>query len=313
MKRSSKYQIYQIVVSGLLLSLSFVLGMISKFVPFFRMPSGGGISLAMIPLTFIGLILGPIYGLVSGFLYGTFNMLVDGAFSWGFASILLDYFLSYSSAFICGFFRKYFYKKRIWSIIVSLALFISLRFICHFLSGVILYNPYIEETGIIFSAPAVVYSTIYNLGYLLPTFIVSLLVSLIISEPIFKLFNNNIFIILGKKYLDDNKENNNIEIIMYYLLGLSLICLIFSNILNISLKDISINFSFLSIVSLVLSSLIFIYNLYLVSFKDEFTYSKETIRYILFQTNYKLYFYLTILSIPIISFSILSICFNFIK
>ena len=311
MKKSDKYQIYQVVVSGLLLSLSFVLGMISKLVPFFRMPSGGGISLAMIPLSFVGLILGPIYGLVSGFLYGVFNMLIDGAFSWGFPSILLDYFLSYSSAFVCGFFRKYFYKKKIWSVVVSLSLFIVLRFFFHFLSGVILYNPYIDETGIMFSLPAVLYSTIYNLGYLLPTFIISLLVSLMIIQPIFRLFNNNIFLTLGKKYYDKENDHSSIEIILYYLTLISFVSMIISFAFNVSYDEMTINFSFLAIISLIISTYALINSVYLIYFRDENEYKKELIRYKVFKTNYRLHISNIILIIPIITLSITSICLNY--
>ena len=311
MKRSNKYQIYQIAISGLLLSLSFVLGIISKFVPFFRMPSGGGISLAMIPLTFSGLILGPVYGLVSGLLYGVFNMLVDGAFSWGFPSILLDYFLSYSSAFVCGFFSKYFYRKKIWSFIASLVLFILLRFICHFMSGILLYNPYVEEEGTLFSIPAIIYSTIYNIGYLLPTFIVSLLVSLIISQPIFNLLNNNIFITLGEKYEIKGSKKYSFDINSCLLVALSVISLLLSFIFKINLRDISINFGFLSIISLIIGVIVLIYCLLSTIFKKEELYNKNLNQIKIFKNNYYLYLTNIVLTIPIIMFSILSIVINY--
>ena len=312
--KSNKYKIYQVASSGLLIALSIVLGIISKFVPFFRMPSGGGISLAMIPLTFSGLILGPIYGLVCGLLYSIFNMLIDGAFSWGLPSIVLDYFLSYSSAFICGFFRKYFYKKKTWSIVTSLSIFITLRFICHFLSGVLIFNPYFEETNKLFTIQAVTYSSIYNLGYLVPTLIVSIFISLIIVQPIFKLFNNSIFQVLGSKYL--NKENNDStkEIVISYLSLVSLICLVLSFIFKVTLVDISVNFGFLSIISLSISTILFIYLIYLFNYSDDKYISGVNILGI--RTNistYSIYFINIVINTIFISISILSICFNFIS
>ena len=312
--KSNKYKIYQVASSGLLIALSIVLGIISKFVPFFRMASGGGLSLAMIPLTFSGLILGPIYGLVCGLLYSIFNMLIDGAFSWGLPSIVLDYFLSYSSAFICGFFRKYFYKKKTWSIVTSLSIFITLRFICHFLSGVLIFNPYFEETNKLFTIQAVTYSSIYNLGYLVPTLIVSIFISLIIVQPIFKLFNNSIFQVLGSKYL--NKENNDStkEIVISYLSLVSLICLVLSFIFKVTLVDISVNFGFLSIISLSISAILFIYLRYLFNYSDD-KYIRD-VKILGIRTNistYSIYFINIVINTIFISISILSICFNFIS
>lgn len=310
MKVSNKYKIYQIATSGLLLALSFVLGIISKFIPFFRMPSGGGISLAMIPLTFTGLILGPVYGLIAGLLYSIFNMLVDGAFSWGIPSLFLDYFLPYSSAAICGLFRSYFYKKKTWSIVVSLVSFVFIRFICHFLSGVLLFNPYFEETNKLFTLEAVSYSTIYNLGYLIPTLIVSLIVSLIISQPIFKLFNNSIFQVLGSKYFDKSENNLGREKLISYASILSLICLLFSYIFNIALKDIEVNLAFLSIISLSISTLLIVYIMILFNNENK-EYSIKFLKENINISLYDIYFINVLSNTVLMSLSIVSICVNY--
>lgn len=311
MKSSNKYKIYQIATSGLLIALSIVLGIISKFVPFFRMPSGGGISLAMIPLTFSGLILGPIYGLVCGLAYSIFNMLIDGAFSWGLPSILLDYFLSYSSAAICGLFRKYFYQKKAWSIIVSLTLFTSLRFICHFFSGVLLFNPYFEETNKLFTLQAVSYSTIYNLGYLLPTLIVALFISLILSQPIFRLFNNSVFQVLGSKYSEEKEGKHNKENFLFYTSIISFICVLLSFVFKVTLNDISVNFGFFAIISVIISSLLFVYLTYLFINSEDQYYQVNIFNNKFTFSSFAIYFLCIIINIIIITLSILSICLSY--
>ena len=304
--KNNKHQIYQIVMSAILLALSIVMGLLSKLIPFFRMPSGGSLSLSMIPLTLSGLILGPIYGLVTGFSYGLINMLVDGAFSYGPLCLLFDYFLAYASGFVCGFFRKYYYKNNVWSFVFALSSFILLRLLFHTLSGIIVFNDYLEETGKLFSAKAISFSLIYNASYLIPTFIVSLILLIMLSSTLFRLNKSHIFKILGEKYISDENEKYIYDIVLIYLLGLSLLSYIIS---LIPFSDDG-NTILLSYVSLIISFIIIVFSSLLLLKKDIINYdTNQKIRMKLFKNNYFLYIILDGISLIIYSISLISIAY----
>ncbi len=99
--------------------------------------------------------------------------IMDGLFGWGLsplmliACILLDYLLAFSVLGIAGLFRK----QGIVGWIIGIVIAVGLRFVCHFLSGVVIWQSFGELwEGFTINNP-ILYSFIYNGCYMLPEMI----------------------------------------------------------------------------------------------------------------------------------------------
>ena len=160
-----KNQIEKICISGIMLALSSVLSLIK--IPFG--PLGGSITLlSMIPVSLLGIWYGFGFALLPCVIYGVIQLFLDGFLSWGLTPLILvgslffDYIFAFGILSVSGVFRN---KKggRIWGV----ALGCFGRFICHFISGLIFFR-----TFDVFSSP-VLYSLVYNGGYMLPELILT--------------------------------------------------------------------------------------------------------------------------------------------
>lgn len=139
---------YMITSGALVLAMSQLL----SYVKFFELPQSGSVTLAsMAPILFFPLICGPKYGLITSFTYGILQFVLGGTF-YHPLSLILDYLLAFGVLGITGFFRK-----NLKTFLAGSFFAMFLRYICHFLSGFILFGEY---------APAgqspVIYSAIYN-------------------------------------------------------------------------------------------------------------------------------------------------------
>lgn len=140
---------------ALCVSLSVVL----SYLKVFKMPQGGSITLEMAPLIFFAYRHGFKWGISAGALSGLFQMLFGGAVYHPLQAIL-----DYPAAFACVGFAGAFGRHFVIASIVGGAL----RLLCHVVSGAVFFGSY---------APAGqnpwLYSTIYNLTYMIPALIIS--------------------------------------------------------------------------------------------------------------------------------------------
>ena len=156
--------------SAILLALAVAL---SYLKPFGDMPWGGSITiLSMLPLCLVAIKYGTLWGLGTAFCYSWFQILQGGVFAWGLtpgmliASLLLDYILAFTVLGFAGIFRK----KGYWGMLLGIALVITVRFLVHYVAGVVLWANLDEfvafgETWI--NRPYL-YSLVYNGAYMLP-------------------------------------------------------------------------------------------------------------------------------------------------
>ena len=136
-------KVHKMVLTALMVSAAFVIAVLMKLMPLMRMPNGGSVSLAMLPIFIVGFMLGPKYGFIAGITYGLLNFLSDGyAFHW--ASLVFDYIVAFGCLGISGFFARYALrgKKRINYIYFALGMIIPsvLRFMAHTVAGVMAWN-----------------------------------------------------------------------------------------------------------------------------------------------------------------------------
>ena len=82
----------------IMIALALVLGLLKVF----ELPQGGSISLEMLPLLFFCVRWGMGGGFIACFAFGVLQVFIQGAVSWGWQSILLDYVLAFGVMGIAG-------------------------------------------------------------------------------------------------------------------------------------------------------------------------------------------------------------------
>lgn len=128
--KSLKFDSKLIARIGLAIALAFILDMLKIY----RLPNGGGsISLgSMIPIMLISFVYGPSIGLFTGFIFGIFKLIVD-PYILNPIQVLFDYPMPFMAIGIVGFFKNRY---------LGATLGMFLRFICHFISGIIFFGSY---------------------------------------------------------------------------------------------------------------------------------------------------------------------------
>ncbi len=168
MKENAKKPIYRLTLSAVFIALSTVLSMIKVYEP----PLGGGVTLfSMVPIIMISCMFGVKWGLGVSFVYALGQMLISfgEVCSWGLtpltliATFVFDYILAY---FVLGF-AGVFSKKGYVGMIIGAALVLILRFLCHFGTGVFIFDIWCEWDNVW------LYSLLYNGGYMLPELIIT--------------------------------------------------------------------------------------------------------------------------------------------
>ena len=173
----------KITTSAMLIALSAILSLI----PIFSAPYGGTVTAAsMVPIIIIGLLYGTKWGILSGFVYSLLQMLTGGIapppvqnFLMYALVVSIDYLIAFTVLGLSGFFFKIM-KKQKFAIPVSGTIVMLLRFICHFLSGILIWDVYAPE-----GTPVWLYSLLYNGGYMLPEIIISTVILCALIVPIY--------------------------------------------------------------------------------------------------------------------------------
>ena len=164
-----KLSIKQITVSGLCLALAFVL---SHF-KFAKLPMGGSITLfSMFCVTYIGYIYGPRVSIASGIAYGLLQLIED-PYIVSIPQLFCDYILAFGALGLGGLF----YEKKQGMIKGYIAGVIG-RYFFAILSGVVFFAYYAPE-----GTSPLVYSITYNATYIVPEFILTIIV---LSIPVIK-------------------------------------------------------------------------------------------------------------------------------
>ena len=182
-------RIHILCESAILVALAVVLSIVSKLLlepvlaPLF--PFGGSVtSFSMLPICIISIKHGLGWGLAGGFCFSWFQILQGGVFAWGLtpgmliASLLLDYILAFTVLGLAGMFRKF----GTWGMIGGVALVCALRFLIHFIAGVLLWANLEEFVafGQAWINRPVLYSLVYNGGYMLPETILTVIGAVLI-------------------------------------------------------------------------------------------------------------------------------------
>ena len=168
----------KVLVEG---ALMVALATVLCFIRIIRLPWGGSVTLlSMLPIVLFSIKRGLKAGFAASVLFSLiqlFQGILDGLFGWGLkpgmliACIFLDYLLAYSIIGIAGIFRK----KGLTGWIVGIAIAVTLRFLVHFISGVVIWHSYGELWEGFSTENSVIYSLVYNGCYMLPELIFTLI------------------------------------------------------------------------------------------------------------------------------------------
>ena len=180
----------KLTTCALLIALATVLMWVSKLIPAPWL-QGGSITIAsMVPIVIAGILFGTKWGLCASVAYAIIQMLFGfyppptQTFGYFVLVVLLDYIIAFGVLGLSGFFYKLFGKKG-WAIPVSAAIVTTLRYVCHILSGILIWGVYAEEGQSVLS-----YSLIYNGTYMIPEIIITTIVTALIFKMGF--FKNQI-------------------------------------------------------------------------------------------------------------------------
>jgi thiamine transporter len=156
-----------IVYAAICIALGFAL----SYLKLFSLPQGGSITVAsLLPLMIYSYIFGIRKGASAGFIYGILQFIQEPYFldPWQF---VLEYPLAFGLIGLAGIFHelKIFNGNAILQLALGGIVVAVLRFLCHFIAGIIVWGHYAPEgTG------AVVYSLTYNLSYVFPDMAIAL-------------------------------------------------------------------------------------------------------------------------------------------
>ena len=180
-KPASHFRIRALTEGALCVALAFVL----SFVKLYELPNGGSLTPAMFPILLYALRWGLGRGLGAGFLFGLLQLIFDGAYAWGWQSMVLDYLLAFTPLGLSGLF-----KGKAWGIFPGTLLGCAGRFLVHYISGVTIYR-IIEPTaipGIGTYDNAALYSLGYNGSNMIPNTLLALLLAGVLYVPMKNFF-----------------------------------------------------------------------------------------------------------------------------
>ena len=156
-----------------------------SYLKLYTLPNGGSLTPAMFPILLFALRWGLGRGLLAGFVFGLLQLIFDGAYAWGWQSMLLDYLLAFTPLGLAGVFRG-----KPWGIFPGTVLGCGARFLVHYISGVTIYRITMptEVPGFGVFDSAEIYSLVYNGVYMLPNALVAIAIGAVLYVPMKKYF-----------------------------------------------------------------------------------------------------------------------------
>ncbi len=184
----TKFDTKKLTISAIMIALATVLSLVKVW----EMPLGGSITLlSMLPICLLSIIYGIKWGFACSFIYslGQLGLSIASVVSWGLTpaslvgTIFLDYIIPFTLIALSGLFSQ----KGIIGNICAIVIALFVRFVCHFVSGIIIFDIWCEWS----SVP--LYSFCYNGTFMLPELILTVIGAFLLlkATPIKNLIENN--------------------------------------------------------------------------------------------------------------------------
>ena len=169
-------------------ALMIAIGTVLSNIKFFTMPNGGSITLlSMLPFVLVSFRHGAKWGLFTGFVNSCLQMIMGfypppaSTFLYFLGEVLLDYVLAFTLLGLACVIAKPF-QNRLVGVAVGTAVVCFIRFMCSFLSGVLIWGNLSD------GLPAWTYSLTYNGSYMLPETILTTVAAVLIYKAAPQLF-----------------------------------------------------------------------------------------------------------------------------
>lgn len=152
------------------------------YLKLFELPQGGSVCIGMLPIFIFCARWGFGKGMLASFAYSVLQLLLDGAYAWGWQSMLGDYIIAFSVLGIAGLFhgRKSGFFTGI--IVGSVA-----RFLVHYVVGATVWAEYMPEEffGMTMTTPWF-YSALYNGSFMALNAVACLIIGILLWKPLGK-------------------------------------------------------------------------------------------------------------------------------
>jgi thiamine transporter len=184
---SMHYNLRRLTENAIMLAIAMVLSLLQFTGPW---ALGGSITFcSMLPIVLLANRYGTKWGLISAFAFSLLQ-LVAGIKNVQYAPdaltaaaiIVLDYVLAFTALGLAAIFGKAF-KQRRTAVVVGIVFTFSLRFLCHFISGVLVWEALWPNA--VGWAP-VVWSLAYNGSYMLPEMLITGVAAFFLFKPLQK-------------------------------------------------------------------------------------------------------------------------------
>ena len=148
---------------------------ILSFLPLYKLPWGGSIDLAMLPVILFCIRWGFGPGMVVSTAHALLQTLFEGGIAIGWQSILGDFLIAYMVLGLAGLFKGRF--------CLGATVACAARFLVHYVVGATIWAAYMPEKffGMTMTTPWF-YSALYNGAYMLPDLVLVLAAYLLLSK-----------------------------------------------------------------------------------------------------------------------------------
>jgi thiamine transporter len=163
---------------AIMLAVALLLG----FLKLWELPQGGSVTLSMMPIFLFAARWGLKNGLLCGFAFGVLQLILDGAYAWGWQSIVGDYLLAFTVLGFAGITAGRKYGVFTGTLIGAVA-----RFLVHYVVGATVWAEYMpaEFFGLTMTTPWF-YSMLYNGSYMLIDMLLCLVIFVLLWRPMGK-------------------------------------------------------------------------------------------------------------------------------
>ncbi|MBQ8344965.1 MAG: energy-coupled thiamine transporter ThiT [Clostridia bacterium] len=207
----------RMTTSAIMLAMATVLALVCALIPFLHLPFGGSFTIAsMLPIVVLSYMYGIKWGLLTSCAYAGVQIVIDLCYGQGgvimalftpnsedymgmgaaISILIIDYLLAYGVLGLGGLFRRKL-KNKTAALCLGCVVALSLRYLCHILSGYIFYGAWAEwffsQDGFyaigahilnVFTGQwlSLIYSVFYNGLYMIPEIIVTAVAAVFVSR-----------------------------------------------------------------------------------------------------------------------------------
>ncbi len=175
-RKNSHLKLRALCEGAIFVALAQVLG----YIKFFELPQGGAINIGMLPIFLYCARWGFGPGMLASVVYSLLQLLLDGAYAFGWQSMIGDYILAFSVLGLAGLVSKHKNGFFIGTVIGCFA-----RFVVAYVVGATIWAEYMPESffGMTMTTPWF-YSALYNGSYIVVDMLLCLLIGALLWKPV---------------------------------------------------------------------------------------------------------------------------------